>query len=340
MRRVTLSQVAERAGVSPAAASHVLRGLERGTIRVSEATQAAVRAAAAELGYVPSAAARGLAAGSAGRVAILVPNLQQPYFARIAESLAVALEVHGLTTTLRLSRTPESERDAVLGRTTRDVDGVIVCPHFITAELLEGRTPPLPVVQVGGSPTDGIDCVVMSEYEGALAAARHLLASGRRRIAYIADPWLDSTKSQRHRGYLDAHAELGLEPDPRLQVAGSDWDRRETGQEAVIGLFRTGVAFDGIMCVNDAVASGAMRAISRAGLRIPEDVAITGFDNTDEGAFMTPPLTSVDPGAPEMAGLAVSMLRSRLDGDRSPARREMAATQLVVRSSTLAQRTA
>lgn len=336
MTPVTLADVAAAAGVSTATVSHVLRAPERtdGTIRVSSSTRETVHRVARELGYVPSAAGRGLALGAAERIAIMVPNLIQPYFARMAEALILALEERGLRTTLRLTRDAESERDAVLGVTTQDVAGLIVCPHFLSEELLAGAAPALPTVQVGGAPTPGIDAVVMGEREGFLTATRHLLDLGRRRIAYVADPWLSSHEGPRYRGYLEAHIERGLEVDPALAIQGTDWDRRETGLEAMVGLLRSGAPFDAVMCINDAAAVGAMRAASLAGLRIPRDVAFTGFDNTEEAAFTTPPLTSVDPGVPEMAQRAVAMLSARLEGGSGPARRESAPLELIVRAST------
>lgn len=338
MARVTLADVAASAGVSPATASHVLRSGSRhgsGTIRVSARTREHVFEVARALGYVPSAAARGLALGGPDRIAVMVPNLRQPYFALMAETLILTLEERGLHTTLRLSHDASAERDAVLGRSTRDVAGLVLCPHFLSTELLEGRAPPFPVVQVGGAPTPGIDCVVMGEHDGALAAARHLLDLGRRRIAYIADPALPTGGGARYQAYLRAHRERGITPDPRLAIEGADWDRRETGLEAMVGLLRTGAPFDAVMCVNDAVAIGAMRAAALAGLRIPQDVAFTGFDGTDEAAFTTPPLTSVDPGVREMAQHAVDMLGRRLEGADGPAQRETPPTSLVIRTSTV-----
>lgn len=336
MARVTLADVAAAAGVSPATASHALRAQQRteGTIRVSATTRERVLGSAQALGYIPSAAGRGLAHGGPERIGIMVPNLRQPYFAKMAESLILALEERGLSTTLRLSYDAAAEQEAVLGRSTRDVAGMIVCPHFLSTELLAGHAPPFPVVQVGGGPTEGIDCVVMGEYEGALAAARHLLDIGRRRIAYIADPWMPTSEGPRYRAYIDAHRERGLTLDPRLAIEGADWDRRETGLEAMVGLLRSGASFDAVMCVNDAVAVGAMRATSLAGLRIPDDVAFSGFDCTDEAAFTTPPLTTVDPGVQEMAQLAVTMIGERLAGAGGPARRESAPPSLVIRAST------
>lgn len=338
MARVTLADVARRANVSSATASHVLnrRDTGEGTIRVSSSTSATVRRAAAELGYVPSTTARGLASGSVGRIAIVVPNLFQPYFARIAGALIDALEDQGLSTTLRLSHDGPAERAAVLGHSTRDADGVIVCPHFLSAELLGGARPPFPVVQVGGGTTPGIDCVVMNEYEGALAAIRHLIEIGRRRVVFVADPWLTRSDSGRFLAYRDGLEEAGLPFDARLVVEGADWDRRESGLEATVGLLRTGLPFDAAMCANDALAVGALRALSSAGLRIPADIAVTGFDNTEEAAFNTPSLTSVDPGVDRMAQVGVQMLVARLHGHQGPSRRETVTTKLVVRASTTA----
>lgn len=336
MTQVTLADVAAAAGVSTATVSYVLRAPERtdGTIRVSARTRETVHRVARELGYMPSAAGRGLALGTAERIAIMVPNLVQPYFARMAEALILALEERGLSTTLRLAHDAAAERDAVLGRTTQDVAGVIICPHSLSAELLAGAAPALPTVQVGGAPTPEIDAVVMAEQEGLLTATRHLLDRGRRRIAYVADPWLPSHEGPRYLGYFEAHTERGLEVDDALAIQGTDWDRHETDLEAMVGLLRSGAPFDAVTCINDAAAVGAMRAASLAGLRIPRDVAFIGFDNTEEAAFTTPPLTSVDPGVPEMAQRAVAMLIARLEGESGPARRESAPLELIVRAST------
>jgi len=334
MGRVTLADVALRAGVSTATVSHVLREDAGGTIRVSAATREAVRAAAESLQYVPSTAGRGLASGATGRIAIVLPNLYQPYFARMAEAVILELESRGWTSTVRLSHDPGAELDALMGRSTADADAVIVCPRYFDPDHFASAPPPRPVVQIGGGPTRGIDRVEMGEFEGALAAARHLLEIGRRRIAYLAEPWLDQERSLRFRAYRTALEEAGESVDPRLVVVGADWDRRESGLEAMVGLIRSGAGIDGVMCVNDAVAVGALRAAALAGLRVPEDVAVTGFDNTEESEFTGPPLTSVDPGVPEMARLAVEMVADRLAGAVGPARTLSAPTALVTRAST------
>ncbi|WP_129336143.1 LacI family DNA-binding transcriptional regulator [Cellulomonas endophytica] len=331
MTRPTLADVGAVAGVSAKSVSNVLLGRPG----VSAATRAAVLAAVEQVGYTVNLAGRGLASGRTGRVAVVVPNLYQPYFAEIAERLIHALEAHGLVATLRVAHGEAAEREALLGPATRDVDAVVVCPHHAVGDMIRGTVPPRPIVQLGGGPTPGLDCVVMAEREGARAMTRHLLDGGRRRIALV---WNQAPGAQpsgdRFEGYLEALAERGLERDDRLVVAGSDWDRRASGYEAMVGLLRSGLAFDAALCVNDAIAVGALGALRAHGVRVPEDVAVSGFDDTEEAAFTVPPLSSVSPEQASMVDAAVRMLVARLAGDEGPAEHVRTGAHLVVREST------
>lgn len=329
-RRPTLADVAAVAGVSAKSVSNVL--LDRPG--VSAATRERVLAAVAEVGYAPNPAGRGLVSGRTGRIAVVVPMLYQPYFAEMAERLILALEEQGLTTTLRIAPDAAAERDAVLGVTTPDVDGVIICPHSFVATMLEGVELTRPVVLLGGAPIERLDCVIMGEYEGAYAAARHLLESGRRRIALLWNsPDGVEPEGDRYAGYRTAISEHGIDVDPALFATGSDWDRRVSGYEAMVGLLRSGARFDAALCVNDAIAVGALRALRSHGRSVPDDVAVTGFDATDEGEFTTPALTSVSPRKPEMVERAVAMLVERLGGYTGPGRHVRTGADLVVRAS-------
>jgi DNA-binding LacI/PurR family transcriptional regulator len=330
MKRATLDDVAVRAGVSPKTVSNVLLGRPN----VSPATRERVRAAVAEVGYAVNPAGRGLASGRTGRAAVVVPNLYQPYFAEIAERLIIALSEHGLTTTLRIAHDHEAERDAVLGVATRDVDGVIVCPHHFTGEMLSDDAPPRPIVQLGGAPTPVLDCVVMGEYAGFEAITRHLLSTGRRRIALV---WNGADgvapTDDRFAGYLAAHEAFDVRPDATLLAFGSDWDRRASGYEAMAGLLRAGATFDAVACINDAHAVGVLRALRSHGVRVPDQVAVTGFDDTDEGEFTTPSLSSVSPEQEEMVAAAVQMLVERIEGYDGEAREVRTGAHLVLRDS-------
>ncbi|WP_163543549.1 LacI family DNA-binding transcriptional regulator [Occultella kanbiaonis] len=329
MSRPTLADVAVRAGVSAKTVSNVLLGRRY----VAETTRARVLAAVAEAGYAVNEAGRGLASGRTGRVAVVVPMIYQPYFAEVAERLILALEEHGLTTTLRIAHDTAAERDAVLGITTPDVDGVILCPHGLSPEVLGDAVPPRPVVQLGGGIMPTFDCVIMGESTGFRAMAEHLLETGRRRIALIGIGPGGAPQGSRFAGYLDALAAHGIALDERLLVTGSDWDRRASGYEAVVGLLQTGVEFDAVMCFNDAMAVGALRGLRSHGLRVPQDVAVTGFDDTDEAEFTTPPLSSVSPEQGEMVAATVRMLIERIGGRDEPPRVVHTGAHLVPRES-------
>lgn len=330
MKRPTLEDVAAVARVSPKTVSNVLRDRPY----ASEATRERVLQAVAAVGYRVNRAGRALAGGGSGRIAVVVPNLHQPYYAETAERLILALAAEGLTSTLRIAPDRDAEREAALGDTTADADGVIVCPHHLDAELLEGKTLDRPVVQFGGLPTGLLDTVVMGQREGFKAVTRHLLDTGRRRLALV---W-NATPSgrpdgDRFDGFLEALHEFGLEPDPTLMVAGSDWDRRASGYEAMTGLLAAGAEFDAVMGVNDAVAVGALRALRAHGVRIPEDAALTGFDDTDEAEFTVPPLTTVSPEHEAMVDAAVRMLIDRLGGGTDTPQEYRARAHLIPRAS-------
>ncbi|TDE89182.1 LacI family transcriptional regulator [Occultella glacieicola] len=329
MSRPTLADVAARAGVSAKTVSNVLLGRRH----VAEATRARVLEAVTEVGYTVNAAGRGLASGRTGRVAVVVPMIYQPYFAEVAERLILALAEHGLTTTLRIAHDDAAERDAVLGLTTPDVDGVILCPHGLSPEVLGDGIVPRPVVQLGGGIMPSFDCVIMGETEGFRSMTEHLLATGRKRIALIGTGPGGAPQGSRFAGYLEALTAHGIDLDERLLITGSDWDRRASGYEAVVGLLRTGVEFDAVMCFNDAMAVGALRGLRSHGLRVPQDVALTGFDDTAEVEFTSPPLSSVSPEQAQMVAATVRMLIERIDGYAGEPRVVRTGAHLVPRES-------
>ncbi|MDX3105398.1 LacI family DNA-binding transcriptional regulator [Nonomuraea angiospora] len=355
MKRPTLADVAVRAGVSAKTVSNVLLGRPH----VSAATRAKVQAAVEEVGYeaghATSQAGRGLASGRTGRIAVVVPNLYQPYFAENAERLILALAECGFTSTLRIANGGDRERDAVLGVTTADADGVIICPHHLSDELLAGAAPRRPAVALGGAPIKALDGVLMGEHAGFLAITRHLLATGRRRLAFVWNgPAGAVPTGDRYSGFAAALEEHGIEHDPSLVAYSSDWDRRASGYEAMVGLLRRsgprfdgpqfdgpgfdgagfdGPGFDGAVCVNDTIAVGVLKALRAHAIRVPEDVAVTGFDDTDEGEFTIPSLSSVSPDQGEMVAAAVRLLIERLDGYDGPARQVHTGVHLLIRDS-------
>ncbi|GAA4782659.1 LacI family DNA-binding transcriptional regulator [Microbacterium gilvum] len=328
MTPVTLADVAREAGCSAKTVSNVVLGRPG----ASAETRVRVLDAVSRLGYIGDPAGRQLASGRTGRVAIVVPRLYQPYFAETAERLVLEIEGRGMTSTLVVAHDLETELRAVTA--ARDVDGVILCPHAVTDEMLDVTPPNRPTVQLGAYASRHFDRVVMGEYEGFRRLAGHLLAQGRRRIALI---WSGEEGSEprgpRFDGYRDALADAGIRHDPELVAFGSDWDRRASGFEAMTALLATGRRFDAALCVNDAMAIGAMRVLRTRGVRVPDDVAVTGFDDTVEGAFLVPALTSASPRGDEMVAAAVRMLVERIEGYDGPLREVQTGADLVVRAS-------
>lgn len=329
-----MADVAAAAGVSPKTVSNVIRGTYP---YIRDETKHAVLRAVDALGYEVNPAGRGLASGRTGRVTIAVPNLYQPYFAEIAERLIQACEELGWTPVLRLTHDRlDLEIAAAAGDWTRDVDGVIYCPHVLSPQVAAQILPVVPLVQLGGAPVADVDAVIMGEYEGARAMTEHLLDGGRTRIAMLGASPSSGTLpvGERFSGYRTAIEARGIAFDPALVVCGTDWDRRASGYEAMVGLLRSSVAFDAVFCVNDAMAIGALRAMRSHGVRIPDDVALSGFDDTEEAEFTTPALSSVSPEQQEMVNSAVRMLAARIGGYAGPPRSARTAAHLVIRDST------
>jgi len=232
---------------------------------------------------------------------------------------------------------------AVLANGLRQTDGMLFSPEHLGTEdrhLLDDVTYPLVLLgeRIFGGPDDH---VTMHNVEGARAAVEHLIGLGRRRIAVLgAHPDRRSGQMRpsdlRVRGYREALAVAGLPEDPRLECAVAPW-LPQNGVDATRELLASGVEFDAVFALNDSLAIGALRALARAGRRVPDDVAVIGFDNIGDGRFSTPSLSSVDPGREEIAETAVAMLVERIEAgpqDVRPPRLHKAAFHIVAREST------
>jgi DNA-binding LacI/PurR family transcriptional regulator len=178
----------------------------------------------------------------------------------------------------------------------------------------------------------------MRNREGARAATEHLLAAGRRRIVAIgAHPDEAIGPAQlRLQGYRDALEAAGIAVDQRLVAASENWFR-STGAEGMRRILEAGTEFDGVVAFNDAMALGAMRVLQEAGRRVPEDVAMIGFDDLDESRYAVPTLSSIDPGREEIARVAVDFLVERIEarGEQPAPRTHLSHFSLVRRESSV-----
>jgi DNA-binding LacI/PurR family transcriptional regulator len=328
---VTLRDVAENAGVSFKTVSNVVNGHPH----VSEETRARVLAAIELLGYRPNASARSLRHGRSGILALAVPELTSPYFAAVASAAGRAAKAHGRVLVIEETRGDvEGERVALVDLTSRLVDGVILSPLVTPEPLVLERIGRTPLVMLGEHRYDvGADHVAMDSVRAARELTEHLLAPGRRRIAVVGRQEPGSTGGERWRGHVQALAAAGLAPDESLVPEVGAY-RREDGIRAVTTLLAAGPPPDAVLCFNDLLALGAVHALRAAGLRVPQDVAVAGFDDVEESRYAG--LTSVAPDLELLATEAVRLLVRRVEDPTLPPCQVEVPFRVVVRESSAA----
>ncbi len=325
----TLVQVAALAGVSVASASRALSGASASPRMVE-----AVRRAAAELGYLPDAAARSLKVRRTEQLAFVVADLGNPVY--VAMMRAIEGTVRSAGYRLVVSATgaaPDIEIEVIRGLNRGYADGLIISPLRITDEVIaEIQRVRVPVVVIGTLPNSvPIDNVRANSARGIGHAVTHLVEGGRKAIAFVNGPEDTVPGAARAKGYRRAMGAAGMRIHEYQAVSASDFthDAGDKAAAALLGRFRP----DALICANDLLAIGAMRALRSAGLQIPTDVAVVGVDDTELAELATPALTSVSLGSEERGRIAASMLLDRLRERDRPPQRASVPSRLVVRAS-------
>jgi LacI family transcriptional regulator, repressor for deo operon, udp, cdd, tsx, nupC, and nupG len=325
-----LVDVAAQAGVSMRTVSNVVNGFPH----VSPQTRERVEKAVAQLGYRPNLTARNLARGRTGLVALVVPRLEMPYFAALAQQVLEVSESEGLYTVIQQTHNShELELEALEGRFGQRIDGVVLSPTTLDASDVVARKSDIPLVLLGDKDwrttrawTVGIDHEAASE-----AAVAHLLATGHRRIGMVG-PGLSVPGHRRWVGYVRAHEKAGVETDPHLifETAGL------SGQDGAIAGERLAAMDDrpdALFCLTDWVALGVIRGLQRAGVSVPDDVAVVGYDDIPYGRAANPTLTTIAPDRREIATISVQSLLDQAAGMTEEPHAFVTGWQLVVRES-------
>jgi DNA-binding LacI/PurR family transcriptional regulator len=329
---VRLKDVALRAGVSVRTVSNVVHEFRH----VAPATRARVQAALDELGYRPNIAARQLRGGRTGLVALVIPELDSPYFSDLAARLTDEAEQRGWTLLVDQTRgDPERELRLLRADGRHHVDGVIFSPWGVDPRALDPQGLHVPMVVLGEQEPAGMfDHVAVDSVAAGAEAARHLLAAGRERVAAIgAQPHRsNATAAQRLAGYRAALDEAAVEYVAAL-VADVRTLHRHDGAAAMRRLLEQAPDLDAVFCFTDELALGALRTLHRDGIKVPDDVALLGFDDIEDGRFSTPTLSTIAPDKPALAGRALELLEDRLARPDADARTETIAHTLVVRES-------
>jgi LacI family transcriptional regulator len=328
---ITIADVAARAGVSKTTVSRVLNG--KGELDIATASR--VRKVIDELGYVPSARAVGLARGRTRIVGMLVPSLTWPWIGDVVQGAVDVLESdsYGLLM-FTCNRGDESMRQFATHVSAKSFDGLLVIePENTLDYITELHHRGLPVVLIddrGHQPL--FPSVATTNRDGGESAARHLISIGRTRPLVITGIEAFGCTQERSDGFRAAYEAAGIRLEPIRFIEGDfTFDR---GRLSVKQAIASGVEFDAIFAHNDLSAAGAMQALRESGRRVPDDIAVVGFDDVPAAAHTDPPLTTVRQPLRQMGAAAARMLLSQLNGAPIPPEPNVIPTTLVIRGST------
>lgn len=338
-RRITSQQVAKKAGVSRTTVSFVLNDVSEANI--SEETRRRVLEAAEELGYVPNAAARSLVSGQTKTVGLVISQAEHlqvdAFIPQLLYSLSSVSRLHGyqvLLETANNSAQPGAYLQLVQGR---HIDGLIVLnPRSDDTELAQLIETGFPIVLMGRLRQVSLSAPVYSVGSDNRSAARrlteHLIGLGHKRIAHITfSPEAYYATQVRLSAYRQALEQAGLKYDPNLVAYGNF--SATSGFAAMKELLKVRPLPAAVFAGNDTIALGAMAAIHQHGLRIPNDIALVGFDDLPFAPYTVPPLTTVGVPAIEQGRLAAEMLMQLLRGETPAQQALMLDIPLVIRES-------
>ena len=326
MVEATIRDVARRAEVSVASVSRALNGHDN----VSDGTRSRVVAAAKALGYVPHAGARSLSLARTNAIGVVLPDVHGEFFSEIVRGMDSEASKRGYL--LLLSNMPgenpkaQMALQAMRGR----VDGLLVmAPHLDRATLESALPATTPVVLINArADVSSYSNLRVDNASGVGAVVSHLVSLGKTRIVHVSGPSDNLDAQERVAAFRSATADLS--PDPMPVMAGDFTE--EAGEKAVRELLAAGAKFDAVFAANDMMAIGALQALKAAGLRVPEDVAVAGFDDVPLARHLG--LTTVRARVAELGRRAVERLVAMLSGADALPVQELHSTELVVRRTT------
>jgi LacI family transcriptional regulator len=292
-RQVTLRDVAEMANVHPSTVSRALHSDAEGL--VSASTVARIKAAAKELGYEPNALAQGLKVNKTMTIGMLIPDLTNPLFPPIVRGIEDTLGQHGYTLLIANTDNDHDKERAILGvMARRRVDGLILATarreYPLLADVLSSDYPVVLVNRTADQPL--LPSVAGDDHAGIGMLVRHLAELGHTRIAHIAGSQEVTTGLIRYQSFLTFMQVMGLEPDPQL-ITWSKWFHHADGRFAFQQLLDTGKDFTALVAGSDLVAMGVYDLAKERGIRIPEDLSVTGYNDIPLAERLSPPLTTV-----------------------------------------------
>lgn len=330
--RVTMADVAREVGVSMMTVSRVVN--EKGD--VSTLTRQRVLAAIERLGYRPSSIARGLATRRTGTLGLVVPDVANPFFAEVARGVEQVAYAEGYNVFLcNTDEDPERELDVLGSLEEKRVDGIVLCSSRLETTDLELVIASHPAVvllnrRLNGA-GDQVHAVLVDDELGGRLATEHLVRRGHRAVGFLSGPTGSRSGQGRMVGHRAVLTEYGIAFD-------EGWVRNcapvaDAGREAAIALLAAHPELTALLCYNDLVAVGVLRAATELGRQVPRDLAVVGFDDIPLAALVTPPLTTCRVARHELGMRAVELLLRQIGGKEVIEDAIVLEPQLVVRES-------
>jgi len=330
--KVRMKDVAEHAGVSTRTVSNVVNDFVHVSPQMRELVQRSLDA----LGYQMDYVARGLRSGRTGFVALVVPNLSEPYFAELAEAvIRAARRNHLIVLVEATGGDPDVELGVMRGALANVADGVLLSSVSATIQ----GAPEGAVVMLGEhAASPELRHVGIDNVAAARTVVEHLLEQGYQRIAALGVQDTDTAR-QRYEGFRQALAVAGKKEAKALEIVDHTWSP-QAGYDAVLQMLRRRTKLpDAIFAFNDSLAIGVLRGLHDKQISVPGEIAVAGIDNITQSAFVSPPLTTIAPDLDELATQALDLLADQVAGRSSPhipTRQTMTSFRLIVRASTRA----
>ncbi|MCA9839343.1 MAG: LacI family DNA-binding transcriptional regulator [Trueperaceae bacterium] len=329
-QRVTRQEVADRAKVSVAVVSYVINN---GPRPVAPQTRARVEQAIAELGYYPNESARNLSRQNSHTIGLVIPSISNVVYAEIAEGLDSVCGENGYQLLILDSHaSTKRERKLVNLLRSKQVDGVVMQPIQEPTQLIKPlKAAGIPTVLIDQQIPD-VHCIMFNDFEGGQLATEHLLSLGHKRIAIIREKDRQSLSQRRYEGYLESLRTAGI--IARETLVEKAESSHQGGFEAMQRLLALEHLPTAVFTHNDVIALGAMHAIFQAGLTIPNDISIVGYDDITSAAFYNPPLTTIRLAKHKIGQEAGKIIFDSLKTKATTFRTLAIDVDLVVRSST------
>ena len=316
--RITLKDIAERCGYTANTVSRALRNDEK----LPESTRLAIQALAREMGYVPNSSARALRYGSSHTIAVIINDINNPYYSNILSQIDQLLKAKNYHSMILCSQLDENLASEMIRLAiSQQVDGILFFPFNNAQHIHDLRASGIPFVMMDRwIPNVEADIARIDDYAAGYTMARHLLTQGHRRFLYMAGPFINSSQVDRQNGITEALQAAGLDPNQHLRILAWDSMPATPKPDDVFHLLEP-LDYTAIMAFNDVLAYHAITALYTAGnLLSPKDISVIGIDHIRWHNTYLPPLTSITVDGQSVADTAIEMLFDRIENPDIPFR--------------------